>query len=213
MCPSNADPTTRFVRKVNQGRYRWKGVKMIGMLGSLLGSQGGRMLGGMLGGRTGAMIGGMAGAMIGGRRLGGALGGAVSGIKNQMSGDDDQGDGGELTEADAALLIRTMANAAKADGEVSQSEVDTIMGELGDASREEQDYLRRELESPLIDVKALSASVPQELSAEAYMVSLVAIRVDTDEESSYLRALAGELGLDNSVVEAIHEDLGVPLPR
>ena len=170
------------------------------------------MLGGMIGGRTGAMIGGMAGAMIGGRRLGGALGGAVSGIKNQMSGDDDQ-PGDPLTEADAALLIRTMANAAKADGEVSQDEVDSIMGELGDASREEQEYLRRELASPLIDVKALSASIPNELSAEAYMVSLAAIRVDTDAESSYLAALADQLDLDGSVINAIHEDLGMPLPR
>jgi len=62
-------------------------------------------------------------------------------------------------------------------------------------------------------VKALSASIPNELSAEAYMVSLAAIRVDTDAESSYLAALADQLDLDGSVINAIHEDLGMPLPR
>ncbi len=171
------------------------------------------MLGGMIGGRTGAMIGGMAGAMIGGRRLGGALGGAVSGLKNQLSGDDDQVDGESLTEADAALLIRVMANAAKADGEVSAAEIEAIFGELGDVDQEEQAYLRRELESPLIDVAALAASVPQELGAEAYMVSLAAIRVDTDEESAYLVALANGLRLGQDTVAAIHDDLGVSAPR
>ncbi len=171
------------------------------------------MLGGMIGGRTGAMIGGMAGAMIGGRRLGGALGGAVSGLKNQLSGDDDQGADEPLTEADAALLIRVMANAAKADGEVSNEEIQAIFSELGDVDPEEQSYLRRELESPHLDVVVLAASIPSELRAEAYMVSLVAIKVDTDEESAYLSGLANGLGLEPDVIDAIHDDLGIARAR
>lgn len=167
------------------------------------------MLGGMIGGRTGAMIGGMAGAMIGGRRMGGMLGGAVSGLKNQISGDGND-ESSPLTEADAALLIRVMVNAAKSDGEVSQTEIDTILGEIGDAGPEEQEYLRRELASPFDDVRSMAASVPNELSAEAYMVSLAAIRVDTDAESAYLAALADGMGLDTSVIDAIHDDLEVP---
>lgn len=166
------------------------------------------MLGGMVGGRTGAMIGGMAGAMIGGRRLSGMLGG----LKNQLSNDDDKNSlqpEGSLTEADAALLIRVMANAAKADGEVSQSEVDAIMGELGEASEQERAYLQRELASPFTDVRTIAGSVPRQLGPEAYVVSLVAIQVDTDQESTYLAALADGLGLERDVIDAIHDDLQV----
>ena len=167
------------------------------------------MLGGMVGGRTGAMIGGMVGAMVGGRRLGGAIGG----LKNQMSGGDDGGQGGPaLTEDDAAMLIRVMSNAAKADGEVTQDEVDAILGEVSDASPEEQEYLRQQLASPLVAAPAMAASIPADLAAEGYAVSLAAIRVDTDEESAYLAALADELGLDRATVSAIHEDFGAPQP-
>jgi uncharacterized membrane protein YebE (DUF533 family) len=36
------------------------------------------------------------------------------------------------------------------------------------------------------------------------------IRVDTEEERAYLRALAGKLGLQPAVVAQLHQALGAP---
>lgn len=186
---------------------------MIGLLGSMLGSSGGRMVGGMVGGRTGAMIGGMLGAVIGGRRLGGALGG----IKDKLGGGAGPGPsrlsdgGGDAMEADEAeLLVRVMANAAKADGVVDQSEIDAIVGELGDADADEQQFLRQELARPAMSPTDLAATVPEDLRVEAYVVSLAAIVIDEASEVEYLRSFAGAMGIDSGTRTEIHAELGVP---
>ncbi len=182
---------------------------MIGLLGSLLGSQGGRMIGGMVGGRTGAMIGSMAGAMLGGRKLGSALGAGKSGLSGLLGGNKDD-NSQTMTDSDAQILVRAMTNSAKADGHIDQTEIDHIVGELGeDVTRDEQEFLNNELSSPFLPPADIAKAVPAELSVDAYVVSLLSIEVDDGKEVAYLKTLADELGINNDDRDAIHDELGV----
>ncbi len=177
---------------------------MIGLLGSLLGGRGGRMLGGMIGGRNGAMIGGLLGSLLGARRLGGALGG----IKSKFTGGDSEAS--DLGDEDAAMLIRVMVNAAKADGTIDRSEQEAIMGQLGDVSSDEREFLQAELAAPAMSPAELGASIPRNLAVEAYAVSLTAITVDHESERSYLIDLAEAMGVDSATRDSIHTELDLP---
>ena len=53
------------------------------------------------------------------------------------------------------------------------------------------------------------AAVSQELAAEVYAASLLAIEVDTPAEQQYLQQLAEGLGLPAEAVAHIHATLGV----
>ena len=184
---------------------------MIGLLGSLLGSQGGRLVGGAIGGRTGAMIGSFAGAMIGGRRAGHM----IRGVKDQISNrdtqrpDDNQANQ-DLTNQDAEVLIRSMVNAAKADGEIDQSEVDAIFDELGDISETEQAFLQNELSGPSISPEDLGREVEHALRVDAYVVSLMTIKIDTEEEANYLRSFASAVDISEAERNEIHDNLDLP---
>lgn len=181
---------------------------MIGLLGSLLGSQGGRMIGGAIGGRTGAMIGSFAGAMVGGRRGGHLLRGAKDKISDLKGGDEPAGQ--DLTDQDAEVLIRSMVNAAKADGSIDQDEIDAITNELGDITKAEQQFLQSELGAPFMPPAAIGQQVDESLRVESYVVSLMSINVDTDEETNYLRSLADSMHIDKAERDSIHDQLGIP---
>ena len=181
---------------------------MIGLLGSLLGSQGGRMIGGMIGGRTGAMVGGFAGAMLGGRQIR-RLGGLMKGGGGKQP--DTHDDLPPMQEREAEILIKTMCNAAKADGVMDETETNQILGELGDVSAAEQAFLRNEIAATPMSAAEMARQVPPELAAEAYAVSLISINVDTPEEASYLREFASALGLSDNARDDIHDDLGADL--
>jgi len=177
---------------------------MIGLLASLVGGKGGRLLGGAIGGRTGSMIGGMAGALIGGRKLGGLMKGA----KNKLSGGDDES-GEKLNDKEAETLIQLMVNAAKADGEIDQVEKDTILDNLGEVSEAEKQFLNSEIAKPFVTPAELGRDIDHGLSADAYVISLMAIKVDTDQETSYLRELSNALGIDENQRNDIHDQLEV----
>ena len=111
----------------------------------------------------------------------------------------------------ATLLVRAMIQAAKADGQVDQQEMQRIMGKLGDHGHdsEARDFVLREMRQP-IDIAGLVRGVatPQE-AAEVYAASLMAIEVDTQAERDYLADLATALKLPQSVVTQVHSALGV----
>ena len=179
---------------------------VIGLLGSLVGARGGRMLGGMIGGRTGAMVGGLLGSLVGSRQLGRLARSVMD------RGGDDGGDGldGVLSDDDARLLVSMMSNSAKADGQVDQDEADRIAAQIGDnVTADERSFLRSQLSSPFVAASEIAATVPADLSAEAYAVSLLAVDVDTAAESAYLSDLAAALGLEADDVAEIHAELGV----
>jgi len=109
------------------------------------------------------------------------------------------------------LVLKGMINAAKADGMVSPAELQRIVGKLGEAGSEPaiQQWVQQQLAAPL-DVQAFAAEIPcQEVAAQVYAASLLAIEVDTDAERQYLQALAQATDLHPLVVEQLHQSLGV----
>ncbi len=159
------------------------------------------------------MVGSLVGSMVGSRgaRSGaGGIGDALGGLKDKINGDDDDIADIEIPDEEAAILIRAMANAAKADGKVDDAEIDAIISRAGDLDAEAEAYVRSELALPL-DLDEFIESVPGGMEAEVYTMSLLPIDVDTAAEVSYLADLRLGLGLSDEKVADIHEALGVPL--
>lgn len=199
------------------------------VLGSLLGggksgssSAGGLggMLGGLLGGGSGAGMADMLGGLLGGggKSSAGGLGDLLGAAMKQV-GKAPQGMGladlpaniePEQANEQATLMIRAMANAAKADGQVDKIERKHLIDKLGEEiTAEEVEFLQQELSAPL-DVDAFVASVPRGMEKQVYLASLMAIDLDTNPEAQYLDKLAKGLGVDAATVNQIHDQLQVP---
>lgn len=160
---------------------------------------------------------------------GGGLGGLLGGLAKQLQDGQSQPDGsfGDVLnsqfdtnparemkasagqEAVAALMIRAMVQAAKADGKLDEGERQKLLSRLGDASREEQAFVQNELNSP-VDVDALAQQTPRGLEQQIYTMSVMGIDLDTQAEAQYLHQLATALGLPKGQINAIHAKLGVP---
>lgn len=112
----------------------------------------------------------------------------------------------------ALVLIRAMINAAKSDGQISQTEQQNILRQVGDASAETIAFLRTEFAKPL-DAREFAWSVPPGMEQQVYTISLMAIDLDSGREASYLRDLAHGLRLAPEVCEQIHRRLGAPAIR
>lgn len=111
----------------------------------------------------------------------------------------------------AELTVKAMLNAAKADRTVDKEELRRIIGKASEDSltREEQEFISQELEKPM-DTAGLIRAVPnQQVAAQVYAASLLAIEVDTDAERDYLRELASGLHLDTAVAKQLHTALGL----
>lgn len=202
-----------------------------GMLGGVLGDAeravGGRdnlALGG-LGALAGALLGG------GGRSMGGALGGGVMALLAAMAYKALQGTDAEpagipvglaepKTDADrseleqhAALILKAMINAAKADGQIDPGEVKRIVGKLQEDGIQENDqqFLIMELQKPMETEQLIAAGRGhQDVAAQIYAASLLAIEVDTPAEKAYLEQLADGLKLAPEVTQQIRGFAGVP---
>ena len=113
------------------------------------------------------------------------------------------------------MLVRAMAAAAQADGRMDEDERAAILKRLSQEglSGEEKRFLARELELPL-EVEALVSGIESDdLRRQVYIVSLLAIEVDTPEEKAYLTDLAGRLGLQDDFLDNVHRSFGVELSR
>lgn len=194
-----------------------------GLLGGLLG--GGQQSGGLGGlGGLGGVLGQLAG---GGRSQGGGipwamLGGLAMAAFNMLGkrggaapnslGDLSQAlaPGGEAASAlneQALILIRAMINAAKADGQIDEQEKQNIIGKLTDVNPQEEAFIKQEIAKPL-NLDFLS-QVTQDMAMNVYMMSLMAINLDTQAEIQYMQQLAQALGLDPQTVNGVHQQLGV----
>lgn len=200
-----------------------------GGLGDLLEQLGGARGGGSTpGGGLGDVIGDLAkGRTRGGDPMGDAFGEFLGGRKETSSRSDRGGSFGDIfndaiakqgepeveptrdQEIAAALMLKAMIQAAKSDGEIDRAEEARLMENLGDASAEEREFVNRELRTP-VDVKGLVRQVPPGLEEQVYLMSLVAIDLDSRSEAEYLHQLALELELDKNGINAIHDQLGVP---
>lgn len=117
----------------------------------------------------------------------------------------------EQLEAQASVVLRGMINAAKADGQIDNSEVEKISGRLQEADADEatRRWVVNEMKRPA-DLNGLVNDIPDEaVAAQVYLASLFAIEVDTQAEIDYLRQLAQRTGLDAGVVQQLHQMVGV----
>ena len=111
----------------------------------------------------------------------------------------------------AKLTVRAMINAAKADGRIDEQETERLVGAIREdgVTDEEQRFVMEELRKPM-DTDAIVRAVPnQQVAAQIYTASLMAINVDTDAEKRYLQELAGKLGLNQQVAAYLHQAVGV----
>lgn len=185
------------------------------VLGSVLGG-GGDSIKGALGGGALAMLAGIAfkaltstSAAGQGASLASPSGGAASmplGLRAPTSPTEQQ----DLDDT-ARLIIKGMVSIAKADGEVSADEIQRILGRLQAAGMEAetQQWLMTELVQPL-DLETLVAEIPnQDVAAQVYAGSLLAVEIDTDAERDYLRQFAEKAGLSPEVIGHIHRSMGL----
>ncbi|PZQ98042.1 MAG: DUF533 domain-containing protein [Cereibacter sphaeroides] len=183
--------------------------------------------GGGKGGGLGDILGGLAGA-IGGAAAGTAMAGGTQTQAPPKPGAQkaDAGFGDLLNqslqnygepdtapapqqEAAAALMLRAMIQAAKADGKVDDEERAKLLNNLQDATQQELDFVKAELAAP-VDIEGLARQVPKGLEGQIYTMSVMAISLDNKVEAQYLHELAQALGIDPQQVNSMHAQLGVP---
>ncbi len=112
-------------------------------------------------------------------------------------------------EAAAALMLRAMIQAAKADGKVDEGERKKLLDNLADATEAEMNFVKAELAAP-VSIEGLVAQVPKGLESQIYTMSVMAITLDNKTEAQYLHQLAQGLGIDPQQVNHIHGQLGIP---
>ncbi len=180
-------------------------------LGSLLGGGGNAVKGAMSGGAL-AMIAGVAFKALTNANQGGGAQAPLSsgnmplGLQPAQTPAEEQ-----AVEQKTQLILKGMMNIAKSDGEISGDEIQRIVGKIQEsgAGEEERAWLKSEMGKPL-NLDAFAAEIPnQEIAAEVYAASLLAVEVDTDQERAYLRQFAAKTGLHPAVVQTIHQTMGV----
>jgi uncharacterized membrane protein YebE (DUF533 family) len=184
----------------------------------------GDLLGGMLGGATaggrttagaapqgGGGLGDLLGAVLGGAAVGGASGGGLGDMLNKAL----TGKGKTLEEPNhaqelaAGLMLKVMIQAVKSDAKLDEDEKKKLMDSLGDATQAEMKFVNAELAAP-VDIDGLARQIPQGMEAQAYMMSLMAINLDNQNEAQYLHAFAQALELEKDQVNAIHDHVQAP---
>jgi len=148
----------------------------------------------------------------GGKRSGGS-GGSLGGILDSVfRGDTDprQINTSREQEEQAEVLLRAMLNAAKSDGSFDDAEQDGILKQLGDVDENEARFIKTEMRQPL-DIQGFIQSVPQGMEQQVYMMSLLAIDLDSKAEAQYLDQLRKGLDITEQVSNQIHEKVGAPV--
>lgn len=166
---------------------------------------------GLLGGAGG--LGGLLGGVLGGasattRTSSRSTGGLGAMLNDALTGQASPEEPSRDQELAAALMLRAMVQAAKADGVLDAEEKAQLMRALDGAEEAEIAFVNQELAAP-VDVDALVRQVPVGMEAQVYAVSLAAIRLDHPSEARYLQDLAQALELDRQEVNDIHRSAGV----
>lgn len=181
------------------------------ILGGLLGG-GGDAVKGALGGGALAMLAGLAFKAL--QNAGGVSGAASAlaqqdlpvGLRLPANPQEEQ-----ALDRTARLVLKGMINAAKADGQIDQQEIERIVGKLRETGIDAalQQWLSEEMRRPL-DMDGLVREIPnQQVAAEVYAASLFAIEVDTQGEQRYLADFAARTGLNQRVTQELHRAVGV----
>ena len=179
------------------------------ILGGLLGG-GGDSIKGALGGGALAMLASIAFKAMQGAGQGGA-GAAAPGFNLPGLTAPETPEQHQAMETTAQIVLKGMINAAKADGQIDANEMQRIVGKLQEAGMDEQTkaWVMTEMSQPL-NLDAFAAEIPsQEVAAQVYAASLLAIEVDTDGERRYLAQLAQKTGLHPMVAQHIQQSMGM----
>ncbi|RLJ59301.1 uncharacterized membrane protein YebE (DUF533 family) [Litoreibacter meonggei] len=188
-----------------------------GLLGGLAGGAGGSgglgdIMGSLTGGKSGSGgTGGLAGGLGGiGGLLGGlatARGGSGGSLEDLLSQDNPVEEPAE--EDTAGLMIRAMVMAARCDGEIDQTERETLMATIGqDATEADMAFVRNAMGEP-VDAASLANDTPKGLETQVYSMSVMSIEPDNREEAKYLHELATALGIGPATANEIHDSFGV----
>lgn len=178
----------------------------LGDLGSLLGGSSGGGLAGGLGGLLESIAGGAAGSSARTAPTGGSLGDLLNSALQGNKVPEPE----PAQEDQARILIQAMVNAAKSDGTIDQSEQEKIVSHLGDeVTDEEREFVISEMRAPL-DLEGFIRTIPRGAEMQVYMMSLLAIDLDSREEARYLDNLRKGIGMNEEQANTIHQKLGVP---
>lgn len=179
-----------------------------------------------------AALGALAGAILGGgsSSMKGAVGGGLLAVLGALAyqalkGTQQQSEEVPLTlkepetpaeqeklENQAQLVLKAMINAAKADGQIDQEEVQRIIGKLGEAGIDQQtrSFVLTEMKKPMdTDTLVAAARGNPQLGAQLYAASLLAIKVDTPAERTYMENFANSIGLVPQAVTNLENTMGL----
>lgn len=95
------------------------------------------------------------------------------------------------------LVLRSMINAAKADGAIDSEEKARLFDRLGQVSltKDEQAFLFEQLAGPMDTDGLVAETKSPAVATQVYAAALMAINADTPAEIAYLEELARRLGL------------------
>ncbi len=200
------------------------GAGSSGGIGGLLASLGGSMGGsggssGGLGGLLGSLGGGAGGVSRGGSSgMGGLLGGLAAmagGSAALASASPEEAmrhvENGPASEETAAVMIRAIGQAVRADGRIDAEEravLDGMMDESETAA--DRAALDAALMEP-VNPEKLARDVPRGSEAQVYAAALTAIDPDHAQERDFLNRFATALALDAPEVARLHEAAGKPV--
>ncbi|MGL4918902.1 MAG: tellurite resistance TerB family protein, partial [Aeromonas allosaccharophila] len=181
--------------------------------GQMQGALAGGALGLLLGNKKVRKYGGKAAAVGGAAALGGLAYKLYQDWQAQQSAPAQpthpiSGLEGNALDARAALLVRAMVAAARADGHIDGAERQKIQQYLTEQGQSDvARWIDAELARPL-DPHALAREVTDmELATEVYLASLLAIEVDHFMERGYLDELARALKLDDNLKGSIERQV------
>ena len=174
-----------------------------------------------------AGVGALLGALSSERStVAGGIGGGVLGLLGMMAfkalkGAGQNGQSEPVTSAapsedDAKLLLTAMLNAAKADGQVDQEELNRITARIKETGvgQEGLSYVVTQLQTPMsTDAIVQAVRGRPDMAAQVYSASLMAIEVDTEAERSYLDDLARAMGLSPQTAQNIEQLMGMAQAR
>lgn len=115
------------------------------------------------------------------------------------------------SDGTALLVLKAMVAAAAADGQIDADERQRITSKLHESGADPAAirFIEQEIERPTQPEMLAAEARDPVVAAQLYAASLLAIKVDTAGEQSYLRRLATQLGLEPGTVAHLHQALGV----
>ncbi|MEM7643524.1 MAG: DUF533 domain-containing protein [Pseudomonadota bacterium] len=165
------------------------------------------------GGGLSSMLSGLGGGAAGGGLLGGlaAMAGGSSAL-GQGADHTAMVDAGPQDDETAAIMIRAMGQAVRADGVVDAEERALLDQIVGDAETPEDRAVIDVALSEPVHPEALARDVPRGHEAEVYAAALTAIDPDHPAERQFLARFATALALDPAEVANLHATAGKPAP-